>query len=124
MQASITEQVTPTDFRKAALLMAYREHCGNVSKSAKAAGVNRDTFYHYKNTDPAFAAALSDVHEDLIDTVEGVLWDLFKNGKSDAIRLQAAIHILRAKAKDRGYGRACPGCSQKKHSKAVRIELV
>lgn len=43
---------------------------GNITAAAKAAGINRDTFYQRRDTDKTFAAAVADALESATDALE------------------------------------------------------
>lgn len=73
----------------------------NVSQSCKAIGINRDTFYRWKNDDKSdiFAKAVEDVQESLWDDAESILYEkVFKDKDSNML-----IHLTRTKMKNRGY---------------------
>jgi hypothetical protein len=50
-------------------LKAYRES-GNIKASCKVAGINRQTFYNWRDHDTDFQAQLPDAKEDACDTLE------------------------------------------------------
>jgi hypothetical protein len=55
--------------KQARFLKAYRES-GNIKASCKAAGINRSTFYDWRDHDEVFQAQLPDAMEDARDTLE------------------------------------------------------
>lgn len=55
-------------------LKAYRES-GNIKHSCKVAGINRQTYYNWRDHDEAFQAELPDAREDACDTLEFAAYD-------------------------------------------------
>lgn len=55
--------------KKRAFLAAFAE-CGNVSESAKAAGIHRDTHKNWRDADPEYVRAFADATECAIDVLE------------------------------------------------------
>jgi transposase-like protein len=51
--------------RQSEVIKAYIEANGHVVRACKAAGVNRDTFYEWKRTDPNFAQKLMEAEEEV-----------------------------------------------------------
>jgi hypothetical protein len=66
-----------TEKQKEKFLEAYRES-GNVSKSAAAAGYNRQYMYTLRKSDPEFAMAWDQAKLELGDDIEGSLVSLAK----------------------------------------------
>jgi hypothetical protein len=58
-----------TERKQARFLKAYRESC-NIKASCKVAGINRQTFYNWRDHDEAFKAQLPDAKEDGCDALE------------------------------------------------------
>lgn len=52
-------------------LRLYRE-TGNVTLSARGAGINRNTVYERRKNNPAFAAIMDDAREEAIEILEAV----------------------------------------------------
>lgn len=50
-------------------LISYKK-CGNITKAAKAAKVDRSTVYDRQKSDPAFEAAMVDAQEEAVDLLE------------------------------------------------------
>lgn len=66
-----------SEAQKKKFLDAYRKS-GNVSKSAKAAGFNRQYMYKLRKTDPKFAMDWDEAKLELGDDIEGSLVSLAK----------------------------------------------
>lgn len=87
-----------SDKLKGKLLEALQKSLGNISQACTIAGCNRDTYYRYLDTDPAFKAKVNEISEVAKDFVEGKLMKAINNDD-----LTAIIFYLKCKAKDRGY---------------------
>jgi len=55
--------------RKIAFLAAFAG-CGRITKAAKAAGIDPDTHYEWKKTDPDYAKSFDDLRERVTDLLE------------------------------------------------------
>ena len=75
--------------KKRAFLAAYAE-CGNVTQAAEIAGIDRNTHYGWKHSDPLYAEALAAAEGQAADrleqearrrAVEGVIEPVFYKGK-------------------------------------------
>ncbi len=55
-------------------LELYRQ-CANIKASCEAAGIDRTTFYNWKNDDSVFAAQVAEAENDANDTAERALYD-------------------------------------------------
>jgi len=80
-----------TKRQKEMFLSALRE-TGNVSASAKAAGVGRQTVYEVREREPRFAAAWDEVLNERLDEIEANLFERARTGESDT----AAIFLLKS----------------------------
>jgi hypothetical protein len=60
--------------KQSRFLKAYRES-GNVKYSCKSAGINRSTYYEWRDHDEAFKVQLPDANEDANDTLEYAAYD-------------------------------------------------
>lgn len=93
-----TKKPPPPMDRKAVFLEAFRAQAANISQACRAAGINRSTFYDWRNDDAAFAQAVSDEEESLLDLSESALIRAVAKGDVQAIKF-----ILRTKGRSRGY---------------------
>lgn len=80
---------------------ALKKTAGNLSQAAKALGVDRKTIYNRINANPALAASLADIREELVDIAESALRRNVINGDNSAI-----FYTLNnsPEAKRRGWG--------------------
>ncbi len=76
----------------------YEKKGCNVSATCAALGIERRTFYNWKNSEPSFAEAIADADESIIDFCESKLIEQINNGN-----LTAIIFMLKTKGKKRGY---------------------
>ena len=86
------------DAKKQSFINALHDAFGNVSKACKTIGINRTTYYNWKEADEDFKNAVDSIDEYIIDTVENSLFEQIKS-KNTA----ATIFYLKTKAKQRGY---------------------
>lgn len=84
--------------KKEQLLIAYKKNAGNITKTCKAVGVDRQTFYNYKEKDPKFAEGLALVWDGLVDLMESALLTQIKKGDTKAI-----IFGLKTQGKKRNW---------------------
>ena len=91
---------------------------GHVSACAEACGVSQSTVYKYRKDDPKFRASWDEALETLYDSLEA---ELIRRGRDGAIEpvyykgvivgqvtkfdTTAALSVLNARCKNRGYGR-------------------
>lgn len=84
-------------------LKLYRE-CANIKASCKAAGINRSTFYNWRDRDPAFAAQLSEAEKDADDTAEAALYDrAIKGVESYVVSNGRVVYLDDKPLKERKY---------------------
>lgn len=85
---------------KKAFLDAFAKTFGNITQSCKAAGISRQTFYNWKETDPDFVIELKNVEpeEILLDFVENKLIQKINEGDTASL-----IFMAKTKGKKRGY---------------------
>jgi len=83
---------------KAKVLRALGKASGIVKEACRIGGINRDTFYAWKNSDPDFSKAISNILEEQIDDVESKFLKGIREGKETS-----QIFYLKCKAKNRGY---------------------
>lgn len=69
--AQPTGKTNTTAKKKERFLKAF-ENCGIVLVGAKAAGVCRQTIYHWRDIDPKFARAFDEASENAADHLEAV----------------------------------------------------
>ena len=84
--------------RKEKLLEELRNSLGLRTTACNKVGVSTHTFYNWLNSDPAFAARVHDIDEEMVDTVEAYLYKLIKAGNPASI-----IFYLKCRGKHRGY---------------------
>lgn len=87
-----------TDTKKKAFLEALEKNLGIVANTAKTIGVHRSTYYDWRESDPAFAAAADLIQEVALDFVESKLLKRIADESDTAI-----IFYLKTKGKSRGY---------------------
>lgn len=87
-----------TQERKRMFLNAFHEH-GVIYRAARVAGVHRATIYKWLDSDPAFAQAFSDCHEDTYDELEESGFKKALNG--DPILTMFYLKAHRPKFRDR-----------------------
>ena len=94
----MSDPTNPTAKKKADFLIAFDKNAGNISQACRAIGINRSTFYDWKGEDDAFAQAVEDIEEGLIDWGESALKNRIIAGDTTAV-----IFFLKTKGKKRGY---------------------
>ncbi len=92
------ETLAKTAARKAKFLKTYEKKNAIISHAAKAAGIDRGTFYDWKKDDPQFKKACEDIEEGVGDWVEEKIHGRMK--KDDTTML---IYYSKTKLKSRGY---------------------
>ncbi len=71
----------------------------NRAEACQATGVHRTTVWRWMKEDKAFAEAVWEIEEGVLDVAESKLVELVRAGN-----LQAIKFLLRSKARERGYG--------------------
>ena len=104
-----------TAIKKADFLVAFKAKAGNISHACDASQVGRQTYYGWLEADAAFAQAVEDINESLIDWGEGLLKVQMQKGDTTAI-----IFFLKTKGKKRGYVER----QEMEHSGAVDNHLI
>lgn len=86
--------------KKKATIKAYISTFGNVTQTCKSVGIERKTFYNWKEADKKFAKAIEEAEpkERFLDYLEAKALQRINKG-SDKILL----HALKTKAKKRGW---------------------
>ena len=90
--------------KKRLMLDALERHAGRVDLACAAVGIARSTHYLWTSTDPDYRAGLELVNDAICDRAEGVLFEILERGERDSDRVRAAVAILKARGKGRGYG--------------------
>jgi predicted DNA-binding transcriptional regulator AlpA len=86
------------DTLKKSVLDGYQKSLGNVSHVCTTAGISRQTFYNWVDTDSEFAQEVENIKESSVDFVETALFKEIKDGNTACI-----IFYLKTRAKHRGY---------------------
>lgn len=84
--------------RKAEFLEAYAKLLCNVTKTCKAVGIDRGTYYKWIANDKKFKSDVDDLENVRLDFAEDMLNIKMQQGDSTAI-----IFFLKTKGKHRGY---------------------
>lgn len=71
---------------KAEFLQAFEITNGIITQACIAAGINRKTFYRWRDSDPDFAAAVSDILHSQNDYVESLLLEHINQKNLKAIQ--------------------------------------
>jgi len=87
-----------TAANKKAFLEQLKATLGNVTMACEAVGIDRATYYKWKQRDKSFAARVEEVNENALDFAESALKKNIKAGDTTAI-----IFYLKTRGKDRGY---------------------
>lgn len=87
-----------TDIQKQRLMEALESTLGVVTTACRKVGINRDTFYTWLKSDPAFKAKYDELQSVALDFAESKLHQRIAEG-SDA----CTIFYLKTKGKGRGY---------------------
>lgn len=88
---------------KAAFIEALKESKGIIVRACEAIGINRCTFYDWRDSDPDFKAACEEVTEVTLDVLESVVLNIAMAGQQERDQLNAAQFLLRSKGKHRGF---------------------
>ena len=88
------------DVKKKSAIQAYIKTFGNVTQTCKTVGIERKTFYNWKEADPEFKAAIESAQpeERFLDFLEAKAAERINKG-SDAV----LIFALKTKGKSRGW---------------------
>lgn len=85
--------------QKKEALEYLRKTFGNVSLTCEKIGISRFAFYRWRDEDPEFNAAVEEINERTIDTVESQMLKGIQDGNARLI-----IFFLSTKGRGRGYG--------------------
>lgn len=80
------------------MIASLTQTMGNVSASADACNINRDTHYVWMKKDEKYASEVIAMRERALDFAEGALMKRIQDGSDSSIQF-----FLKMKAKDRGY---------------------
>lgn len=87
--------------KKRAFIAAFSK-CGIIKRSAKAAGIDRDTYRRWRMSDPEFAAKVEEAGEDAADFLEAVaLRRAVKLNGSDTMLIFMLKAVRPSKFRDR-----------------------
>jgi hypothetical protein len=88
----------PIEKRKAAFIKAFPEKACNISETAAAIGIDRNTYYRWRDEDEEFRSIIENAREATIDFAECQLLKQIKDGNITAI-----IFFLKTRGRSRGY---------------------
>ena len=94
----MADKILHTKKNKKALIAALEKTLGVVTQACKLAGVSRETYYNYYNSDADFKKAADDTAEIALDFAESKLHKNIEAGKE-----ASTIFYLKTKGKSRGY---------------------
>ena len=95
----INKDKLETKKKKAAVLKLLAQTYGlSVSSACREVGIDRTTFYLWKNKDPEFRQALDDMNESILDIAEASLVSQVQSKNTIA-----TIFLLKTKGRSRGY---------------------
>lgn len=77
--------------KKNKFIKFYRESRGHITNSAKAAGIDRGTYYNWLDSDEEFALAIAEAESELNDEMKKILVDMGAEDKN----LGAVIFYLK-----------------------------
>jgi len=90
--------LTTTNTKKRAMLVALEKSLGIVTTAAKQVGIRRETHYAWLKSDPEYAEAAKEFPDIALDFAESQLFQQIKEGNVTAI-----IFYLKTKGKARGF---------------------
>lgn len=91
------------DAKKIKFVEALKVAGGIITVACQAIGINRQTYYNWRNSDPVFAADVDAVFEAQVDYVESKLMELI-----NAHDTTATIFYLKTKGRHRGWSEKLP----------------
>jgi len=83
---------------KEKLIKSMTKHYGNVTNACADAGLSRQTFYIYYNSDDQFKKEIDELEHHTLDFVENQLFKLIEEGSEKSIHF-----YLKYRGKKRGY---------------------
>lgn len=84
--------------KKQNFIDSLRKNAGNIQKSCKEVGINRQTYYNIYKSDELFRNEVDIIDEETIDFVEDALIDMIRDKN-----LKAITFYLKYRARRRGY---------------------
>jgi hypothetical protein len=87
-----------TDIKKKLFMERHYENACNISKTCKDIGIDRGTYYQWREKDKKFNKMCEEAEESLLDFTESMLMKNISQGKEISI-----LFHLKTKAKQRGY---------------------
>ena len=87
-----------TEQSKKSVIAALEKSLGIATTACRIAEVSRTQFYHWIKTDEAFAAAVKDIEDVVLDFAESQLHKQIKEGNP-----ASTIFYMKTKGKKRGY---------------------
>lgn len=94
----VNEEQERTTIQKKALIEAMEKSLGIVTQACKLAGLSRETYYNYYNSDPAFKKSCEDCADIALDFVES---HAHKQIADDVP--STTIFYLKTRGRSRGY---------------------
>lgn len=88
-----------TEIMKKQFVMEFPQNKFNISKTCKVVGISRLTYYDWLRDDPAFALAIEEQKQSIIDQYEQDLMEQSHLGMTTA-----TIFALKTLGAERGYG--------------------
>lgn len=81
--------------RQEKLLREIEQEHGNVSSACRIVGVDRDTFYEWRNNDAEFLKRYLEVQERLLEQIDAILLDRALNAKSTPALIALGERVMR-----------------------------
>ena len=92
---------------------AYEKNATNISRTCKSLGIDRMTYYRWREANATFKSQCDAIEEGMIDFAESMLYRQIKDGNTSAI-----IFFMKTKARKRGYAERV----EVEHSGSIDIE--
>lgn len=85
--------------KQAEFLKMFPKKLCNISQTCKAIGINRKTFYRWKEKNIAFTNEIDEINQGFYDDVESIIHEKIFKSKDTAM----IIYFAKTKLKERGY---------------------